>query len=795
MQDLFEAFRRYEAYEGLPLLTEALEDIGLPPVVVTEIRKIFVDVEPRALTWFGNLVMNDGLRGRRPFGTGDEAQHTGRRPPLPRTMIDDYIPTWKQEAELQKFLEDVAPPLWNETLGKRRPTLKDARKYQKFLESIFTKLFPKYGFDPKTGQTGANSFVIDRDHFLKRFNRVNIDGPLLEAVTEYGPPISALLQHDRTYLGLLSGAEPLTLKTAADIAEHELEKRENPDQVVHTFDDGTYWYNLEATSCAQEGDRMGHCGHDSRGTMYSLRWKKPGRRESSSYVTIAYNDDFDTIYQIKGRSNEAPRDNTWPAIAWFIEHFKVEKVLETGEHSTDESGFRTLIDHFSKKLPDVEFRGDLERIKEIWEADCEQIQVDFNADKESENVEVKHHVVINPDADPVPRLEVRYRGWITFEFDLTKEGRAKLGEMLHTPSPSGAREYFDDLFENRLGFETKIITTRVEFQYPLSLAGGVGPGWDVRVTYNLIGSGPEDPNPAKFRGFVMSMGAMSAGYEDIKTDLTSLLAKDGYAALPVPFGGLVDKIDAYEEKYKYLSVEYDKNNPFRGMQLVLTPEPTDPDQLFIVFDRAGYIDEPTEGWKERMKRINGLSFRGVSIVAVAGYLERANTYARKQMALPMEPFTAQYPASRFGPVDIPYPDNFHLMIHRIGEDRTPDRTNEKARYLGANMTLAVGPKITEAEISASLAFMGFLHDHMDKILELITEAIEQGLERSHREDRITHTSYSTVGQSPGDQRTPLGPGQQAENQKHIKKMITSPKFIRLLAEEIVRRRRNKHELL
>ena len=132
------------------------------------------------------------------------------------------------------------------------------------------------------------------------------------------------------------------------------------------------------------------------------------------------------------------------------------------------------------------------------------------------------------------------------------------------------------------------------------------------------------------------------------------------------------------------------------------------------------------------------------------------------------------------------------MIHRIGTDRTPDRANEKARYLGANMTLAVGPKITEAEISASLAFMGFLHDHMDAILKLITDSIEEGIEQTHRHDRITHTSYSNVGQSPGEERTP---GQRAENQKHIKKMITSPKFIRLLAEEIVKRRRNKHELL
>ena len=64
---------------------------------------------------------------------------------------------------------------------------------------------------------------------------------------------------------------------------------------------------------------MGHCGNDSRGTLYSLRKRDKGQKNSKSYVTIAYNQDSATIFQIKGRANTCPPESLWPHIEKFIE--------------------------------------------------------------------------------------------------------------------------------------------------------------------------------------------------------------------------------------------------------------------------------------------------------------------------------------------------------------------------------------------------------------------------------------------------------------------------------------------
>ena len=70
--------------------------------------------------------------------------------------------------------------------------------------------------------------------------------------------------------------------------------------VIHQFDNGLYWYNLNTYNCSVEGERMGHCGSDSRGVLVSLRERKEKRKASSSYVTMTWNQSDQILYQIKG---------------------------------------------------------------------------------------------------------------------------------------------------------------------------------------------------------------------------------------------------------------------------------------------------------------------------------------------------------------------------------------------------------------------------------------------------------------------------------------------------------------
>ena len=97
----------------------------------------------------------------------------------------------------------------------------------------------------------------------------------------------AWLNDEPTNYELIKGEDDIN--TAFNIAREDLESKEDPDMIIHQFDDGLYWYNLNTYNCSIEGERMGHCGSDSRGVLVSLRERKEKRKASSSYVTMTWN--------------------------------------------------------------------------------------------------------------------------------------------------------------------------------------------------------------------------------------------------------------------------------------------------------------------------------------------------------------------------------------------------------------------------------------------------------------------------------------------------------------------------
>ena len=134
---------------------------------------------------------------------------------------------------------------------------------------------------------------------------------------------------------------------ADNIAEKELLEQEDPDQILHTFDDGSYWYDLQKGSCDIEGERMGHCGAgQSGGNLYSLRKPEGKRGKSKSFVTIE--SDGETVYQIKGRGNSAPPEATWNHIVWFIDNMGIDTVEEKGEYSDNPEDFEEMNDHLER---------------------------------------------------------------------------------------------------------------------------------------------------------------------------------------------------------------------------------------------------------------------------------------------------------------------------------------------------------------------------------------------------------------------------------------------------------------
>ena len=152
--------------------------------------------------------------------------------------------------------------------------------------------------------------------------------------------------------------------------------QEDPDQIMHVFDDGTYWYDLDTYQCETESNRMGHCGSDSRGTLYSLRRKEEGKKASKSYITISYNAQEETIYQVKGRQNTCPPRELWNHIATFIEITGAEKLAETGEYSNEEDKFEELGKWLDENTG-IEFEGSLEKRIEEFRQEVERLENDW----------------------------------------------------------------------------------------------------------------------------------------------------------------------------------------------------------------------------------------------------------------------------------------------------------------------------------------------------------------------------------------------------------------------------------
>jgi len=216
---------------------------------------------------------------------------------------------------------------------------------------------------------------------LKALSKAGVPSEKVEVVKEYIN--EQMLGEWRTYWGRYNelfswlNDEPTNyelikgddIDNAYQTAMDDLENREDPDNILHTFEDGSYWYNLQVSNCSIEGERMGHCGSDSRGVLVSLRKRQGKRKASSSYVTMTYSEYENTVYQIKGRSNDAPDEKTWDHIAWFINNMRVENVEETGEHSGDQEGIQEMIEYLSQET-NANFHGSIEDRLEKAEDYC-----------------------------------------------------------------------------------------------------------------------------------------------------------------------------------------------------------------------------------------------------------------------------------------------------------------------------------------------------------------------------------------------------------------------------------------
>ena len=321
------------------VLQEGIEDIGLPPEVAQYLRRqneTYGPVSNKHLTWIGTLIK--AVRSSSFFDAG-----------IYQTIVEDIVGldafprTPEGEEAWSKSLQFFKDWYINHSGTRGAPTIGDVKALKKTARKLLKKLNA-----PDKAIKQLESYL---DYRMSRGTN---------SLQHIYSPIMKLLAEDPAYYDelreeIVASRKPpgSHLRVASDIARDVLTSpAKAEDQVIHEFDNGYFWYDIQSHACDFEGKKMGHCGRGDRGLLYSLR-SGEGRRNIKPMVTVEFADG--NVYQIKGKANKAPKQDLWPYIDWFIENADVKRILETGMHSDDGLGFAELREYLKEKHPDVKF--------------------------------------------------------------------------------------------------------------------------------------------------------------------------------------------------------------------------------------------------------------------------------------------------------------------------------------------------------------------------------------------------------------------------------------------------------
>ena len=321
------------------VLQEGIEDIGLPPEVANYLRRqnqTFGPVSNKHLTWIGGLIK--AVKSGRFF---DAAVY--------QVIVEEIVPldafprTPEGEEAWSKSLEFFKDWYINHSGDRGFATIMDVKALKKNARKMLKRI------------NAPDDSIKQLDSFLDyRMLRGT------QALQSQYSPIMQLLAEDPVYYDELREEivaarqdDSRALRIASDIARDVMTTpAKAEEQVIHTFDNGYFWYDIRSSACDFEGKKMGHCGRGEQGQLYSLR-SGEGRRNIKPMITIEFADGV--IYQIKAKANAAPKEDLWPYIDWFIENAGVKMIEEKGSHSSDGLGFAEMLEYLKEKHPDVKF--------------------------------------------------------------------------------------------------------------------------------------------------------------------------------------------------------------------------------------------------------------------------------------------------------------------------------------------------------------------------------------------------------------------------------------------------------
>ena len=317
------------------VLTEGLRDIGLPEAVIDRIESTLPDVSEKTKTWMGHQWKDTSAHNLNHFTGMVRLTNREGADPEGRAISDFMV----RLLDILTDYSDKGDPGWKEL------SPEEAAEKAKKVRYVLTNLAGPEGVVAKKP---FGSWKKGFDKALKNLSKLGVHSEIVgkvktqlyalftqtfEMFYRQYDDVFTLLNLDPTNFEYIKSD---TIDEANRTAVEYIEQRENPDNIIHTFADGSYWYDIQSSNCSVEAERMAHCGDaDYNNTLISLRKKEKRQKHSKSYVTVEYGEHSDIIYQIKGRANSVPPEVTWPHIAWLVDNLGVSSIEESGEHSDE----------------------------------------------------------------------------------------------------------------------------------------------------------------------------------------------------------------------------------------------------------------------------------------------------------------------------------------------------------------------------------------------------------------------------------------------------------------------------
>ncbi len=344
------------------LLQEAIEQTGLPLEVVAMIRDLSNElgsVPEKILTSLGTMARSYSyatptiIDWMNPSDDDNKFRSTPAITDLQYILYDRSKPRSERTAEDKEYIkemdEEFIYPLIAGASGRspdnpQLANILDTNRYRK----KYVKKLKKAGLTEKA-EASDKVFVDAMVKWAEKFVMPELE-PIIKAVVEDPDDYQSILK----FVSLIPDKRKLI--TARIKAKRLLEREpEEPQNVVHKFDNGYYWYDIKSDACTIEGQKMGHCGKGlAEGNLYSLRSPSGTRKDPDPHVTIELTGDG-TIHQIKGKANDAPVKKYWPYVSWFIKNIKSTEGKPVTDYKEDKTlpGFGDMYDYLQEQNPDV----------------------------------------------------------------------------------------------------------------------------------------------------------------------------------------------------------------------------------------------------------------------------------------------------------------------------------------------------------------------------------------------------------------------------------------------------------